>query len=152
MMTHPDDNLLLSALQRAAPPLLGGEVVQWARVQGDWLVALAFADRACLALLPAGGDLWGDIPVGQKRYVTLAEQAWFFVAAEDAGLGAYQLCQLAEAADGVDGLATARLVCLDALQLLGVLAPASVAAVEVPAEPPKPVSRRGFLRALTGRR
>lgn len=156
MTAHPADDLLLTAVQRAQPARPRGEVVQWAALQGDWLVGLAFPDRACLALLPAGGTLWGEIPVGQKRYVTLAEQAWFFVAAEDADLGPYQLCQLAEAADGVADLATARLVCLDALQLLGVLMPASVvvaeAAAKAPAEPPQPVSRRGFLRALTGRR
>ena len=149
MTAHPADDLLLTAVQRAQPARPRGEVVQWAALQGDWLVGLAFSDRACLALLPAGGTLWGEIPVGQKRYVTLAEQAWFFVAAEDAELGPYQSCQLAEAADGVSGRDVAEMVCLDALKLLGIAPPAPP---ETPPPPVAPVSRRGFLRALTGRR
>lgn len=150
MNPHPTDALLIASLLQAEPERPVGEVVQWAALQGDWLVAVAAADRARLVLLPGGGSLWGDIPVGQKRYVTLAEQAWFFVAAEDEVLGAYQVCQLAEAADGVDSLAVARAVCLDALSLLGLVAvPAKAASAD---EAPQPVSRRGFLRALTGRR
>ena len=149
MNPRPSDPLLLAALQRAEPGRAAGEVVHAAPLQGDWLIAVAHPDRARLVLLPGGGSLWGDIPVGQKRYVSLAEQAWFFVAYEDAELGPWQVCQLAEAADGVSGLGVARTVCLDALQLLGIAPPAPV---PPPAEPPQPVSRRGFLRALTGRR
>lgn len=152
MNPHPSDTLLIAALLQAEPERPAGEVVQWAALQGDWLVAVAAADRARLVLLPGGGSLWGDIPLGQKRYVTLAEQAWFFVAAEDEVLGAYQVCQLAEAADGVSDVTVAREVCLDALRLLGLLAAPQASAAPVAPEAPKPVSRRGFLRALTGRR
>ncbi len=149
MTPHPSDETLLAALTRAEPERPAGSVVHWGVLQGDWLVAVAHPDRARLILLPAGGSLWGDIPVGQKRYVTLAEQAWFFVAADDAELGPYQSCQLAEAADGVSGRDVAEMVCLDALKLLGIAPPAPL---EAPPPPAAPVSRRGFLRALTGRR
>lgn len=151
MNAHPSDALLIAALQQAEPERPAGEVVHWAVLQGDWLVAVAAPDRARLVLLPAGGSLWGEIPLGQRRYVTLAEQAWFFIAAADEELGPYQVCQLAEAADGVSSVALAREVCLDALRLLGVAPPAPAVAAPV-LEAPKPVSRRGFLRALTGRR
>ena len=148
MTPHPADDHLLAALTRAEPERPAGRVVHWGALHGDWLVAVAHPDRARLVLLPAGGSLWGDIPVGQKRYVTLAEQAWFFVAAEDGEIGSYQSCQLAEGADGVSGLDVAEMVCLDALKLLGIAPPAP------PQAPPPaaPVSRRGFLRVLTGRR
>ena len=146
----PADSVLLAARQRVAPECTGGEVVARGSVQGDCLFAVAYPDRAELILMPSGGSLWGDIPVGLKRYVTLADQAWFFVAFEDAQVGPYQACMLAEAADGVSGLDVARTVCLDAAQLLGFAsAPAQMAQSEAPAAP---VSRRGFLRALTGRR
>ena len=149
MLARQTNEILIAALSRAEPDRPDGEVVHAAVLQGDWLIAVAHADRARLVLLPGGGTLWGDIPVGQKRYVTLAEQAWFFVAHEDAELGPWQACQLAEAADGVSSLSVARAVCLDALQLLGIAPPPPAAQ---PEEAPQPVSRRGFLRALTGRR
>ncbi len=149
MNPRPSAEILLAALQQAAPEHPPAEVVHWGELQGDWLVAVANPDRARMILLPAGGSLWGDIPVGQKRYITLADQSWVFLAAEDEVLGAYQSCQLAEAADGVSSLALAREVCLDALKLLGIAPPPSSSAA---AEPAAAVSRRGFLRALTGRR
>lgn len=149
MNPRPSDQVLLAVLQQAASEHPPAEVVHWAELQGDWLVAVANPDRARLILLPAGGSLWGDIPLGQKRYITLVEQSWVFVAAEDEVLGAYQSCQLAEAADGVTSLALAREVCLDALKLLGIAPPPPSPQA---AEPAQPVSRRGFLRALTGRR
>ncbi len=147
MNPRPSDELLLAALMRSG--FAAGEVVGWLPVQGDWIAAVAHADRACLMLLPAGGSLWGDIPVGQKRFVTLADQSWAFVAGEDGELGAYQRCHLAEAADGVSDIAVAREVALDALKLLG-YRPEVPATLEETSRPP--VSRRGFLRALTGRR
>lgn len=147
MHSRPSNELLLSALMRAG--FASGEVVGWLRLQGDWIAGVAHGDRACLMLFPAGGTLWGEIPVGQKRFVTLAEQSWAFVAGEDGELGAYQRCHLAEAADGVSSLEVAREVCLDALKLLGFM-PARQAPVEAPVR--QPVSRRGFLRALTGRK
>lgn len=147
MLEHPSDEQLIVALRRAG--FAAGEVVGWLLVQGDWIAAVAHADCACLMLLPAGGSLWGDIPLGQKRFVTLVDQSWAFVAGEDAELGAYQRCHLAEAADGVSDIAVAREVAFDALKLLGYRPELPAMAEEAPRPP---VSRRGFLRALTGRR
>ncbi len=144
MNPHPTDESLLAALERVGRPR--GEVVGWLAVEGDWLAAVAHADCAYLVMLPAGGQLWGEIPLGQKRFVTLREQSWAFVAEQDESLGSYQRCHLAEAADGISDIGVAHEVCRDALALLGYQP-------KPPAEEPKKaVTRRGFLGALVGRR
>ena len=129
-------------------PGLSTEVCWCLRERGDWLAAVIAPGFVRIFLLPGGGKLWGDIPLGQQRYVALGNMDWRFVAAHDPALGDYQYVDLVDAIAGVTGMAAARLLASDARLALGLHSPAA----PTNEEPPKPVSRRGFLRALSGRR
>ena len=132
----------------AANPALSAEVCWCVRERGDWLVAVIAPGFVRIFLLPGGGELWGHIPVGQLRYLALGRMDWRFFAGHDPVLGGYQFVDLVQPVSAVLGMAAARLLASDALLALGL-----VAHLPAPSEEPsKPVSRRGFLRAFTGRR
>ena len=132
---------------RPANPALQHELFTCQRWQGDWLALLIAPEVVRWLLLPGGGELWGDIPLGQRRYLTLAGHDWAFHAAEHPVIGGYQYCDLLPSTMALHSMADARLLALDALTTLGLpLAPSP------PPEAPRTVSRRGFLRALGGRR
>jgi hypothetical protein len=73
---------------------------------------------------------------------------WRFIAAHDPVLGDYQYVDLVDSMAAVSDNAAARHLAADARGALGL--PLPVAAESE--EPPRQVSRRGFLRAFTGRR
>jgi [NiFe] hydrogenase assembly HybE family chaperone len=127
---------------------LAAEVCWCIRQRGDWLAAVIAPGFVRIVLLPAGGELWGGIPLGQVRYLALGSMDWRFVAAHDRVLGDYQYIDLAESIAGVVGMAAARHLASDAGIALGLMPEAAPASQEAP----RPVSRRGFLRALSGRR
>jgi [NiFe] hydrogenase assembly HybE family chaperone len=129
-------------------PALSAEVCWCARERGDWLAAVIAPSFVRIFLLPGGGELWGDIPLGQQRYLALGSMDWRFAAAHDPVLGDYQFVDLVLPVSKVLGMAAARLLAGDARLALGLLA----AMPKTSEEPSKPVSRRGFLRAFTGRR
>jgi hypothetical protein len=130
-----------------ANPVLKAEVCWCVRERGDWLAAVIAPRFVRIFLLPGGGSLWGDIPLGQQRYLALGSMDWRFVAACDAVLGDYQYVDLVSQTVEVASMAAARHLSGDAHRALG---------LEVqfasPVEPVKAVSRRGFLRTLSGRR
>lgn len=129
-------------------PALPREVLACLRHRGDWLAVVVAPELVRLLLLPGGGELWGDIPAGQTRFLTLGAMDWRFQAATAERLGDFQFCNLVDSPLSVADGATARRIAIDALATLGVELP--VATVnEAPA--PRPVSRRGFLRLLGGR-
>lgn len=127
---------------------LTAEVCWCLRARGDWLAGVIAPGFVRIVLLPGGGELWGDIPLGQQRYLALGRMDWRFVAAHDPGVGDYQCVDLVQPISEVPGMAAARLLAGDARLALGLGAPVASASDE----PRKPVSRRGFLRALSGRR
>lgn len=129
-------------------PALSAEVCWCVRQRGDWLAAVIAPGFVRIVLLPGGGDLWGGIPLGQQRYLALGNMDWRFVAAHDPVLGDYQYIDLAESVAGVAGMSAARHLASDARIALGLTPAAAPPGNEVP----RPVSRRGFLRALSGRR
>ena len=129
-------------------PALTAEVCWCVRARGDWLAGVIAPGFVRIFLLPGGGELWGDIPLGQQRYVALGSMDWRFAAAHDPVLGDYQFVDLVRPISQVLGTAAARLLVGDACLALGLGAPVTTASEE----PRKPVSRRGFLRALSGRR
>jgi len=131
-----------------ANPALSAEVCWCLRERGDWLAAVIAPGFVRIFLLPGGGELWGDIPLGQQRYLALGNMDWRFVAAHDPALGDYQYVDLVQSISAVPGMAAARLLAGDARVALGLVSQTA----KVDAEPPKPVTRRGFLRALSGRR
>lgn len=131
-----------------ASPALAVEVVWCVRERGDWLAAAVSPGFIRIFLIPGGGELWGHIPLGQQRYLSLGNMDWCFRAGHDPVLGDCQYVDLVDIVDGVAGMVEARHLANDALRALGLVgATAPSPEREVP-----PVSRRGFLRALTGRR
>lgn len=136
-------------------PALHGEVVACLRHRGDWLAVIIAPAFIRVLLLPGGGELWGDIPLGQRRYVPMGSIDWAFEAASDAVLGDYQFNELVSSVRSVPDMAAARQIANDALATLGV-APVTVAkavaAVEKTPLEQRMVSRRGFLSLFGGGR
>lgn len=140
----PDSAVVNPALQVAA--------IGFRRIAGDWLGVMVTPWFLNLFLLSGGGTLWGDIPAGQRRYLNLPCGTLQFVAEDDPEIGPTQFCPLIAPATAIADMATARQVAADALAAVFGEAGATSAG-----EPPasierKDVSRRGFLRALAGRR
>ena len=129
-------------------PKLAIKAIGFARVQGDWVGVMVTPWFVQLMLLAGGGTLWGDIPVGQRRYLDLPGATLPFTAAEVMGIGAYQysplLAQISEAED----MLAAQRVADDALQAILHL-PGELAASDDEA---RGFSRRGFFRRLAGKR
>lgn len=129
-------------------PALGVEVFGCVRHRGDWLAVVVTPGFLKLVLLAGGGDLWGDIPTGQRRYVELPWGTLPFVAEDEPDLGPFQSCQLVEPISAVADMAAARTAALDVLRAL-------VPPPPPPAETTAPApdnSRRGFFRRLAGKR
>ena len=105
-----------------------------------------------LLLISGGGQLWGDIPAGERRYLNLPCGTLQFLADDDPDIGPYQYCPLIAPVSNLADMATARQVAADALQT--VFAVQAAAAPETPllAEDQPAVSRRGFFRRLAGKR
>jgi [NiFe] hydrogenase assembly HybE family chaperone len=145
----------LEACFRASWPHLGlpenarlsVEVLGFVRYRGDWLGAVITPVFVRLLLLPAGGELWGEIPPGQRRYVDVHGATLAFLAEPDAGFGAWQWADLCAGVADLPDMATARRVAQDGLQLATGLAEAGT-----PPTPTPDVSRRGFFRRLAGQR
>ena len=168
MTTFPDspprfssEDVLRAALEARLPdfaeesvagnPVLHPMVAACLRFRGDWFATLIVPGSLRLYLLPGGGELWGDIPLGQQRYLTLGGHDWRFIAARDEQLGDFQGCDLLGGAGLPRTMEEALGVVRDALRTLGLAAPA--AAAEAVAHGSGPAGgRRGFLRALAGRR
>lgn len=133
-------------------PALAVEVIGFTQQQGDWVGVVVTPWFINLFLFSGGGELWGDIPAGERRYVNLPCGTLQFIADDDPGLGPYQYCPLIAPVSSVADMATARQAALDAMA--AVMTPPAPPVAEVsPAERAKrDVSRRGFLRALSGRR
>lgn len=139
-------------------PALAVAAVGFTRLQGDWLGVVITPWFLNLFLLNGGGSLWGDIPAGQRRYLNLPCGTLQFIADDDPELGPYQYCPLIAPVTGLPDMAAAQQAAIDALAAAlavpaATIAPPTPAAAQAAAEEaPKGVSRRGFLRTLTGRR
>ena len=138
-------------------PVLGVEAVGFRRHEGDWLGVMITPWFLNLFLIHGGGKLWGDIPAGERRYLNLPCGTLQFLADDDPDLGPYQYCPLIAPVSDLPDMATARQAAHQALvtvlspppETLVDSSPESPGAVD---EKPKPVSRRGFLSTLVGRR
>jgi len=127
------------------------EAVGFDRLRGDWLGVMVTPWFINLFLLNGGGELWGDIPAGQRRYLELPCGTLQFLADDDPVLGPYQYCPLIAPVSEVADMAVARQAAVDALATV-FSRPAPPPAEAPEQAPPKNVTRRGFLRSLTGRR
>lgn len=131
-------------------PALAVATVGFIRQQGDWLGVVVTPWFINLFLFFGGGELWGDIPAGERRYLSLPCGTLQFIADDDPDLGPYQYCPLIAPVSSIPDMATARQAALDAMAtvMTAVMFDQALAAA-VP--PQRDTSRRGFLRALSGR-
>lgn len=138
--------------QTEGNPRLSVETVGFMRLSGDWAGVLITPDALLLCLLPGGGQLWGEIPVGQARYLALAGETLRFVADEAPGIGPFQSAVLLEPATPLADQAAARQLAERMMQGLGWQPPLAETLADASGTAPEGVSRRGFLRRLVGRR
>jgi len=133
-------------------PALAVEALGFTRYQGDWLGVVITPWFLRLFLLPGGGSLWGEIPPGQSRYISLPQETMQFIADEAPGIGPFQYSTLLEPTSLMGDMGVARQLAIRAMQPFGYQPPAPAAPPDV--EPPAPagVSRRGFFRRLAGKR
>ena len=143
------------------PPVnaaLSCRALGFARYRGDWLGVVITPWFVDLYLLPGGGELWGDIPSGQCRYVELPRGTVPFTAADDPQIGSYQHSPLISPVSVLPDMAAAMKLANDVLSgIFGELArplpvsPAPQGASDQGGSPGL-TSRRGFLRRLAGKR
>ncbi|MBL8451085.1 MAG: [NiFe]-hydrogenase assembly chaperone HybE [Dechloromonas sp.] len=143
-------------------PKLGVAAVGFRRHRGDWLGVMVTPWFLNLFLLSGGGELWGDIPAGERRYIDLPCGALQFIADDDPDLGPYQYCPLIAPVTGLESMIAALGAARDALAAAFVPPPESPAtaapsrtvepASPVPTAEPDPPPRRAFLRRLAGKR
>ena len=134
---------------------LSVEAVGFQRLNGDWVGVVITPWFLNLVLVSGGGELWGDIPAGERRYLNLPCGTMQFIADDDPDIGPYQYCPLIAPVDKLPDMATARFVAADAIKTV-FAAPAAAATPPAPlaetqADAPE-VSRRGFFRRLAGKR
>lgn len=135
---------------------LGIEAIGFARHEGDWLGVVITPWFLNLFLFSGGGQLWGDIPAGQRRYLNLPCGTLQFIADDDPDIGPYQYCPLIAPVSTVPDMASARKAAVDAMRAV-ISVPAGAAdtqpeAASATPAPAEPVSRRGFFRRLAGKR
>lgn len=130
-------------------PALAVEALGFTRYQGDWLGVVITPWFLRLFLLPGGGSLWGDIPPGQSRYISLPAETMQFVADEAPAIGPFQYSTLLEPTSLIADMAVARQMAWRAMHAFTGQPPAASPDVE---PPPAGVSRRGFFRRLAGKR
>lgn len=144
VLSNPDNRTTYNpALQVAA--------VGFSRCEGDWLGVIITPWSLDLALLPGGGQLWGDIPAGQTRYLSLPSGTTLpFHATELPDIGPLQTSPLISPVTTLKDQHAAQNLAQQALQALGLL-PVPASDTQPAPSPPEAVSRRAFLRRLTGR-
>ena len=138
-------------------PLLSFASIGFTRCRGDWLGVVITPWFMDLVLLPGGGNLWGDIPAGQRRYVDLPHGTVAFTAAEETCIGAYQhatlVASVASLPDMAAAVALANQVMFGIADAIHDVAPpiARPDAGTGSNEGSRVHSRRGFLRRLAGK-
>ncbi|MBS1160195.1 MAG: hypothetical protein H6R15_2614 [Proteobacteria bacterium] len=135
-------------------PALAIEAVGFIRYQGDWLGVVVTPWFLRLFLMPGGGSLWGEIPVGQTRYLSLPAETMQFIADAAPQFGSFQYATLLEPTSLIADMAAARQMALRVMQGFGDQPVEPEPEPDRPAEPPGPtaISRRGFFRRLAGKR
>lgn len=132
-------------------PALDVAVMDFQRVNGDWLGIVVTPWCLQLMLVPGGGTLWEDIPAGERRLVGLPAGPIEFIAdAGESDLPAFQYCPLIAPVTAIADMAAARAAAEDAMTVLMTApAPRPMPEPENPAQPPL-ASRRLFLRGRLG--
>ncbi len=132
---------------------LSVEAIGFQRLDGDWLGVVITPWFLNLLLVSGGGELWGDIPAGERRYLSLPCGTMQFIADDDPDIGPYQYCPLIAPVSNLPDMAMARHVAVDAIKtVFSVPATVPEAVPQAPVVEKTEVSRRGFFRRLAGKR
>ncbi len=136
------------------------EVVGFQRWRGDWVGAAISPWFLNLFVLPGGGELWSDLPSGERCNIAFPVGELEFIADDDvaAEIPAYQYCALITQVSQFASQEAARAVAAEALKMIFVAPPVapSVAKQEAATSPPIPIapqsppSRRAFFRRVAG--
>lgn len=130
---------------------LSVEAIGFQRLDGDWLGVVITPWFLNLLLVSGGGELWGDIPAGERRYLSLPCGTMQFIADDDPDIGPYQYCPLIAPVSNLLDMATARHVAVDAIKtVFSVPGTVPEAVPQAPVVEKTEVSRRGFFRRLAG--
>ncbi len=138
---------------RNAPPgnvLLSCVAVDFARFRGDWIGVVVTPWFINIVLLPGGGELWGDIPAGQRRYIDLPSGTVAFAAAEDPLIGPFQYSPLVEPVSAVPDMAAALSIAHEVMR--GICPQQNAPEVAQIESGVRVATRRAFLRRLAGKR
>lgn len=140
-------------------PDLGVAAVGFGRHQDDWLGVMITPWFLNLFLLSGGGRLWGDIPAGERRYISLPCGTLQFIADDDPNLGPYQYCPLIAPVTSVPDMASAVQMARDAMQTVLASPPPTAPSTPEPVpfgsksgETNAPPPRRAFFRRIAGKR
>ncbi|MBI1905299.1 MAG: [NiFe]-hydrogenase assembly chaperone HybE [Rhodocyclales bacterium] len=128
-------------------PAINVAVVECQSVAGDWLAGVVTPWSLQLVLLPGGGSLWHDTPVGGRQVVALPAGELVFIGDEgEAALPAFQYCPLITPVQHIADSATAMAIMRDAW--VAMLTPPPTEPATPVAAPSAPISnsRRAFLR------
>jgi len=136
-----------------ANPALAVEAIGFTRYAGDWLGVIVTPWFLRLYLVPGGGSLWGEIPLGRSRYINLPSETMQFVADADPELGPFQFSTLIDPTSLLSDMGAARQMALRIMQPFAPPAPEAAPPTlpETPEARPG-VTRRGFFRRLAGKR
>lgn len=140
-------------------PALGVSAVGFRRYRGDWVGVMVTPWFLNLFLVSGGGELWGDIPAGERRYLELPCGTLQFIADDDPDLGPYQYCPLIAPVTNLPDMASALAAAGDALRTAFAPPPPPPSAPEPEGAKPEPAqakgepapSRRAFFRRLAGK-
>src|SRR5574343_515727 len=97
-------------------PALTVEAVGFQRLNGDWLGVMITPWFLTLVLDYGGGEPWGDIPAGERRYLNLPCGTMQSIADDDPDLGPYQYCPLIAPVSTLSDMGSARQIAIDALK------------------------------------
>lgn len=129
-------------------PAIDVAVVDCQRVAGDWLAGIVTPWSLQLVLLPGGGTLWRDTPVGGRQVVALPAGEMVFIGDEgEASLPAFQYCPLITPVQHIAGNEVATAIMRDAYAaVLTVPQPETPLPAPTPPAAVASASRRAFLR------
>jgi len=133
-------------------PVLRVQATGFQQHRGDWLGALVTPWWAGLVLVPGGGELWQDIPSGQRRLIDLPAGPQPFIADVNEGtpiLPILQYSPLFAPPSQFSDQSSAIAAVQDALAA-ALLPPPTLSPEEAKAKPAAP-SRRAFFRKLAGK-
>ncbi|MBE2257703.1 MAG: [NiFe]-hydrogenase assembly chaperone HybE [Rhodobacteraceae bacterium] len=135
-------------------PMAAGESTSTDGEVGDWIGAVITPWFVNLLLLPGGGDLWSDLPSGERCHVEFPIGPLEFIADDDATaeVPSYQYCPLFAPPGQFTSQAAARAAAMAALDALfgQPVVTAKAPRTDVPARPDRS-SRRAFFRRIVKR-